>query len=84
MKIILNQSVDSLGGEGEILIVKDGYARNYLIPKGWAKEATKVNIIATQKDLKNTKIGEPYIDINLKNRFGIVNAKLWDNVYHFK
>ena len=49
MKIILNQSVDSLGGEGEIIEVKVGYARNYLIPKGWAKQATKINIIATEK-----------------------------------
>ena len=53
MKIILNQTIDALGSEGEILIVKDGYARNYLIPKGWAKKATKVNIVATQKDIKN-------------------------------
>ena len=53
MKVILNQTIDDLGGEGEILIVKDGYARNYLIPKGWAKQATKVNIFATQKDIEN-------------------------------
>ena len=49
MKIILKQSVDNLGDEGEILEVKVGYARNYLIPKGWAKQATKVNITATEK-----------------------------------
>ena len=49
MKIILNQSVDSLGSEGEIVEVKAGYARNYLIPKGWAKQATKINIVATEK-----------------------------------
>ena len=49
MKIILKQSVDNLGGEGEILEVKVGYARNYLIPKGWAKQATKVNIAATER-----------------------------------
>ena len=51
MKVILNQKIDELGGEGEILIVKDGYARNYLIPKGWAKQATKVNIAATEKEI---------------------------------
>ena len=51
MKIILKQSVDNLGGEGEILEVKVGYARNYLIPKGWAKQATKVNIAATEKEI---------------------------------
>jgi len=53
MKVILNQTIDNLGDEGEILVVKDGYARNYLIPNGWAKQATKVNIFATQKDLEN-------------------------------
>ena len=53
MKVILNQTIDNLGSEGEILIVKDGYARNYLLPKGWAKQATKVNIVATQKNIEN-------------------------------
>ena len=53
MKVILNKTIEDLGSEGEILIVKDGYARNYLIPKGWAKMATKINIVATQKDIKN-------------------------------
>ena len=52
MKIILNQAIDSLGNEGEILDVKAGYARNYLIPKGWAKQATKINIAATQKEIE--------------------------------
>ena len=52
MKIILNQTVDSLGGEGDVRVVKDGYARNYLIPKGWAKQATKSNIDATQKEIE--------------------------------
>ncbi len=51
MKIILNQTIDSLGSEGDILSVKDGFARNYLIPKGWAKQATKVNIAATEKEI---------------------------------
>ena len=53
MKVILNQTIEELGNEGEILIVKDGYARNYLIPKGWVKQATKINIAATQKDIEN-------------------------------
>lgn len=44
MKIILKQDVDSLGLEGQIFEVKNGYARNYLIPKGFALEATNQNI----------------------------------------
>ena len=41
MKIILLCDVEGLGKRGEIVNVKDGYARNYLIPKGFAKEATE-------------------------------------------
>ena len=52
MKIILNQTIENLGGEGDILNVKDGYARNFLIPKGWAKQATKNNIEATQEKIE--------------------------------
>ena len=33
MQIILNQDVDTLGKAGEIITVKDGFARNYLIPQ---------------------------------------------------
>ena len=51
MKIILNQAVESLGATGEVLNVKDGYARNYLIPKGWATIATDKNIAATEKSI---------------------------------
>ena len=53
MKIILNQSIESLGSEGEVLVVKDGYARNYLIPKGWAKQATRDNIAVTKIAIEN-------------------------------
>jgi large subunit ribosomal protein L9 len=44
MKIILKQDVDSLGLEGQTFDVKNGYARNYLIPQGLALEATLGNI----------------------------------------
>lgn len=41
MKIILNQSIGGLGRIGEVVNVADGYARNYLVPKGLAVTATK-------------------------------------------
>ncbi len=44
MKIILKKDVPNLGLAGEIVIAKDGYARNYLIPKGLAEEATPSGI----------------------------------------
>jgi large subunit ribosomal protein L9 len=40
MKVILKVTVDSLGKAGEVIKVADGYARNYLIPKGLAVEAS--------------------------------------------
>ncbi|MCD6081120.1 MAG: 50S ribosomal protein L9 [Candidatus Omnitrophica bacterium] len=40
MKIILTQDFSKLGRRGDIVMVKDGYARNYLIPQGIAREAT--------------------------------------------
>jgi len=41
MKIILREDVEALGAAGEIVTVKDGYARNYLIPRKMAYPATK-------------------------------------------
>ena len=44
MKIILIEDMDQLGHQGDIIDVKPGYARNFLIPKGIAWEATKGNM----------------------------------------
>jgi large subunit ribosomal protein L9 len=41
MEIILKQDMPNLGHKDDIVTVKDGYARNYLIPKGFAINATK-------------------------------------------
>jgi len=41
MQIILLQDVEHVGYQNEVVNVKPGYARNYLIPKGFAKMATK-------------------------------------------
>jgi large subunit ribosomal protein L9 len=43
MDIILIQDVDNLGGKNELVKVKNGYARNYLIPQGLAVEANPSN-----------------------------------------
>lgn len=40
MKVILLENINGLGEKGKIVEVKDGYARNYLIPRGLAKLAT--------------------------------------------
>jgi large subunit ribosomal protein L9 len=41
MKILLTQEVRSIGSPGDVVEVADGYARNYLIPRGFALRATK-------------------------------------------
>lgn len=44
MQVILRESLENLGDAGQIVDVKPGYARNFLIPQGKAYEATKENI----------------------------------------
>jgi large subunit ribosomal protein L9 len=41
MKVILQREVDKLGAPGDVIEVKDGFARNFLIPRGLAAPATK-------------------------------------------
>ena len=42
--ILLREDIETLGGRGEIVKVKAGYARNYLLPQGLATLATKGNV----------------------------------------
>ena len=66
MKIILRKEMEKLGGIGTVVEVKDGYARNYLIPKGLAYPATEGNMRALaeekkqaeQRQIKERKSGE--------------------------
>ena len=44
MQVILMEKVSNLGGLGDVVKVKDGFARNYLIPQGKAKRASEKNL----------------------------------------
>jgi large subunit ribosomal protein L9 len=52
MQVILIQDVDNLGGRNELITVKNGYARNYLIPKKFAIEANPSNLKQLEEKLK--------------------------------
>src|SRR5688572_30145731 len=43
MEVILRQSVENLGAPGDVVTVSNGYARNYLLPRGVAYQATEGN-----------------------------------------
>lgn len=56
MQIILLQNVENLGEKNDIKEVKDGYARNFLIPKGLAKKATKEALKVLERQAEAKKI----------------------------
>ena len=76
MKVILTQDMDSLGLAGEIVEVARGYARNFLIPKKVALEATEDNIKRTEAQRKNIEVKR----IKLKEDALKVKARLADVV----
>jgi large subunit ribosomal protein L9 len=55
MEIILIQDVNNLGGKNEVVKVRNGYARNYLIPRKMAIEATPGNLKMLEEMLKGQK-----------------------------
>lgn len=52
MQVILIQDVDNLGGRNELVSVKNGYARNFLIPQKFAVEANPSNLKQLEERLK--------------------------------
>lgn len=55
MQVILIQDVNNLGGSNELVSVKNGYARNFLIPKKMAVEASPSNLKQLEERLKQNK-----------------------------
>jgi large subunit ribosomal protein L9 len=55
MEIILIQDVDNLGGKNELVKVRNGYARNFLIPRGLAVEASPSNRKQLDERMKQVK-----------------------------
>lgn len=86
MKLILTQDVKGQGKKGQLVEVSDGYGRNYLLPRGLAKEATKENINvmegqAASAEYKRQKAIEEAQALaeKLKEVTVVMNTKAGDN-----
>ena len=79
MEVILREHIPSLGRVGEIVKVKDGYARNYLIPHGLAYEATAGNKRRIESEAKHQaiRLAEQKADAD------VVAARLAEVELHF-
>lgn len=83
MKVILNQTVPKVGKEGTVVTVADGFARNYLFPRGLAIVADKKQIAALEK--KNARLaaktaGEQATAEALKEKIDGASIKIPGNV----
>ena len=67
MDIILIQDVDNLGGKNELVKVRNGYARNYLIPQGFAVEASPSNRKQLEERMKVAKKKEAAMLAQINN-----------------
>jgi large subunit ribosomal protein L9 len=71
VKIILTKDVEKLGKEGEVIEVKEGFARNFLLPRGSAIKATKnsfkeIEEIKKRKDKQEEKIKTDALEVKTK------------------
>ena len=79
MKIILNQDVPNLGEEGDVCVVKDGYARNYLLPTGAAVLYNNENLSIFKSRaaaIEKRKIAKREASASLKEKLDNVTLKL--------
>jgi large subunit ribosomal protein L9 len=56
MKVILRENVETLGQIGEVVSVKDGYARNYLLPRGLAYMASASSMRVLEEEKKRLQV----------------------------
>lgn len=79
MKIILNQDVPNLGEEGDVCVVKDGYARNYLLPTGAAVLYNNENLAIFKSRaaaIEKRKIAKREASASLKEKLDTLTLKL--------
>ena len=91
MRVILLKDIEDLGKKNEIKEVKDGYARNFLLPKGLAKIADKKSMeqLEAQKELETQKAEEELKKTQvlieaIEGRAFIINVKVGDEGQFFE
>jgi large subunit ribosomal protein L9 len=77
MKVILTDEIRGLGTRGDVVTVKDGYARNYLIPKNLAREATTGNLKSIEQERKKwALLGQQEKDVAQKAASSVQGVKV--------
>lgn len=79
MKLVLVQDVASVGKRGDVVNVKDGFARNFLLPRGWARPNTPGNIrfVAKLKVSEEARLREELEEAKtLASRIGSISCTL--------
>ena len=81
MKLILTQEVDGLGAPGDVVEVKDGYGRNYLVPRGlgirWSRGGEKtIESIKAARTARAVRDEDHAKDVKAKLEASAVNVKV--------
>ena len=77
MEVILLERIERLGQMGDVVVVKDGFARNFLLPKNKALRANKENLEFFEKE----KINLEAKNLKLKTEAEAVSEKITLNNY---
>jgi large subunit ribosomal protein L9 len=81
MKLILTQEVTGLGGAGDVVEVKDGYGRNYLIPRGfgirWTRGGEKtIDSIKKSREARSVRDADHAAEVKAKLEGSTFNVKV--------
>ena len=80
MKVVLKEDVKNLGSKGDIVDAADGYARNYLMPRGLAAEATKQKI----KEMKEKEAKKNRLENEKREDANKLKSKLESEKFEIK
>ena len=77
MEVILLERIERLGQMGDVVVVKDGFARNFLLPKNKALRANKINLEYFEKE----KINLEAKNLKLKSEAEAISDKITKDNY---